>query len=130
MASYRDIIRYFQGYGTIATISITASSLFEVIDLTVPYAIGQILNVLSKQSLDAPLTALINALAARFSLDVSAHLSLAVLLAIVFVISVVRAPIQPWIGSWFHWGDRAAGKARSCRADDPKNSGLALGFLR
>ncbi len=128
MASYRDIIRYFQGYGTIATISITASSLFEVIDLTVPYAIGQILNVLSKQSLDAPLTALINALAARFSLDVSAHLSLAVLLAIVFVISVVRAPIQPWIGSWFHWA--IALRARRDRAERTiqKILGLPLAF--
>ena len=39
MASYRDIIGYFRGYGTIAIVSIAASSLFEVVDLTVPYAI-------------------------------------------------------------------------------------------
>jgi ATP-binding cassette, subfamily B, bacterial len=103
MASYRDIIGYFRGYGTIATVSIAATSLFEVIDLTVPYAIGQILNVLSKQPLDEPLVALTNALATRFNLQASPNLSLGLLLAIVFVISVVRAPIQPWIGSWFHW---------------------------
>jgi ATP-binding cassette, subfamily B, bacterial len=103
MASYRDIIGYFRGYGTIATISIAATSLFEVVDLIVPYAIGQILNVLSKQPLDEPLVALTSALAARLGLPVSANLSLGLLLAIVFVISVVRAPIQPWIGSWFHW---------------------------
>jgi ATP-binding cassette, subfamily B, bacterial len=103
MASYRDIIGYFRGYGTIATISIAATSLFEVVDLIVPYAIGQILNVLSKQPLDEPLVALTNTLAARLGLPVSANLSLGVLLAIVFAISVVRAPIQPWIGSWFHW---------------------------
>jgi ATP-binding cassette subfamily B protein len=30
-------------------------------------------------------------------------LSLGVLLGIIFLVSVVRAPIQPWIGSWFHW---------------------------
>jgi ATP-binding cassette, subfamily B, bacterial len=103
MASYRDIIGYFRGYGTIATISIAATSLFEVVDLTVPYAIGQILNVLSKQPLDEPLVALTSAIAERLGLPVSANLSLGLLLAIVFVISVVRAPIQPWIGSWFHW---------------------------
>jgi len=26
-----------------------------------------------------------------------------VLLGIVFLVTVVRAPIQPWIGAWFHW---------------------------
>ncbi|WP_310487196.1 ABC transporter transmembrane domain-containing protein, partial [Chamaesiphon sp. VAR_69_metabat_338] len=115
MASYRDIIGYFRGYGKIATISIAASSLFEVIDLTVPYAIGQILNVLSKQPLDEPLAALTQAIATRFNLPASTDLSLAVLLAIVFVVSVVRAPIQPWIGSWFHWAIPL--RARRDRAD-------------
>jgi ATP-binding cassette subfamily B protein len=123
MASYRDIIGYFRGYGTIAIVSIAASSLFEVVDLTVPYAIGQILNVLSKQPLDAPLIALISAfssavpevIATSFNLQASPELSLVLLLAIVFVVSVVRAPIQPWIGSWFHWAIPL--RARRDRAD-------------
>lgn len=115
MASYRDIVRYFQGYGAIAAFSIAASSLFEVLDLTVPYAIGQILNVLSKQPLDAPLMAFIRAIAASFNLQASSELSLVLLLAIVFIVSVVRAPIQPWIGSWFHWAIPL--RARRDRAD-------------
>ncbi|WP_309731468.1 ABC transporter ATP-binding protein [Chamaesiphon sp. OTE_75_metabat_556] len=115
MASYRDIIGYFRGYGTIAAISIAASSLFEVVDLTVPYAIGQILNVLSKQPLDAPLVALISTISTSFNLPASTDLSLVLLLAIVFVVSVVRAPIQPWIGSWFHWAIPL--RARRDRAD-------------
>ncbi|AFY94150.1 ABC transporter ATP-binding protein [Chamaesiphon minutus] len=115
MASYRDIIGYFRGYGKLAAISIAASSLFEVADLTVPYAIGQILNVLSKQPLDAPLVALISAIATSFNLPGSPELSLVTLLAIVFVVSVVRAPIQPWIGSWFHWAIPL--RARRERAD-------------
>jgi ATP-binding cassette, subfamily B, bacterial len=136
MASYRDIIRYFQGYGAIAAISITASSLFEVIDLTVPYAIGQILNVLSKQPLDDSLTALISAfssavpevIAARFSLQASPHLSLAVLLGIVFVVSVVRAPIQPWIGSWFHWAIALRARRDHAERTIQKILGLPLAF--
>jgi ATP-binding cassette, subfamily B, bacterial len=115
VASYRDIIGYFRGYGTIAAISIAASSLFEVVDLTVPYAIGQILNVLSKQPLDAPLVALISTISTSFNLPASTDLSLVLLLAIVFVVSVVRAPIQPWIGSWFHWAIPL--RARRDRAD-------------
>jgi ATP-binding cassette, subfamily B, bacterial len=103
MASYRNIVGYFRGYGQIAALSIVASSLFEVLDLVVPYAIGQILNVLSKQPLDAPLTAMVNATATGFHLPASSNLALILLLGIIFVVSVVRAPIQPWIGSWFHW---------------------------
>jgi ATP-binding cassette, subfamily B, bacterial len=103
MASYRNIIGYFRGYAKIAALSITASSLFEVLDLAVPYAIGQILNVLSKQPLDAPLVALMGAIATAFNIPTSPSLALILLLGIVFIMSVVRAPIQPWIGSWFHW---------------------------
>jgi ATP-binding cassette, subfamily B, bacterial len=103
MASYRNIVGYFRGYEKIAALSIAASSLFEVLDLAVPYAIGQILNVLSKQPLDAPLVALMGAIATRFNFPASPSLALVLLLGMIFVISVVRAPIQPWIGSWFHW---------------------------
>ncbi|WP_310416029.1 ABC transporter ATP-binding protein [Chamaesiphon sp. OTE_8_metabat_110] len=115
MASYRDMIGYFRGYGKIAFISIAATSLFEVVDLTVPYAIGQILNVLSKQPLDRPLMSFIGAVATSLNLPASTELSLIILLAIVFVVSVVRAPIQPWIGSWFHWAIPL--RARRDRAD-------------
>jgi ATP-binding cassette, subfamily B, bacterial len=103
MASYRNLIGYFRGYGKIAALSIAASSLFEVLDLIVPYAIGQILNVLSKQPLDAPLLALINTITTGFNLTASSNLALVLLMGMIFVMSVVRAPIQPWIGSWFHW---------------------------
>jgi ATP-binding cassette, subfamily B, bacterial len=103
MASYRNLIGYFRGYGKIAALSIAASSLFEVLDLIVPYAIGQILNVLSQQPLDALMVALVNTIATGFNLTVSSNLALVLLMGTIFVMSVVRAPIQPWIGSWFHW---------------------------
>jgi len=50
-ANIWDIARYFKRYRTTAIWSITGSSLFEIIDLTVPYTVGQILNVLSGRSL-------------------------------------------------------------------------------
>jgi ATP-binding cassette, subfamily B, bacterial len=103
MSSYRNLVGYFRGYGGIATLTIAASSLFEVLDLAVPYAIGQILNVLSKQPLDAPLVALMQAITTGFNLTALPNLELVLLLGIIFIMSVVRAPIQPWIGSWFHW---------------------------
>jgi ATP-binding cassette, subfamily B, bacterial len=103
MASYRDIIQYFRAYWPISALSITASSLFEILDLLVPYGIGQILNVLSKQPLDAPLLAVIRPIAAILHQPITPSFSLWVILALIFVVSVVRAPIQPWIGSWFHW---------------------------
>ncbi|WP_373542973.1 ABC transporter ATP-binding protein [Chamaesiphon sp.] len=128
MASYRDIIGYFRGYGKMATVSIAATSLFEVVDLTVPYAIGQILNVLSKQPLDEPLVALTKAIATSLGLPVSANLSLALLLTIVFVISVVRAPIQPWIGSWFHWAIPLRAKRDHAERTIQKILSLPLAF--
>jgi ATP-binding cassette, subfamily B, bacterial len=103
MASYRDIIQYFRGYWSISALSIAASSLFEILDLLVPYGIGQILNVLSKQPLDALLLGAIGAIATLLHQPVTPSFSLWVILGIIFIISVVRAPIQPWIGSWFHW---------------------------
>jgi ATP-binding cassette, subfamily B, bacterial len=103
MASYRDIVQYFRRYWVISAVSVAASSLFEILDLLVPYGIGQILNVLSKQALDAPLQGLIGAIAALLRQTITPSFSLWIILGIIFVVSVVRAPIQPWIGGWFHW---------------------------
>jgi ATP-binding cassette subfamily B protein len=103
MASFRDIVGYYRNYRAIAIISIAASSVFEIIDLVVPYAIGQILNVLSQQPLDEPITILIQQIARLTNLPESNWLSLVVLLGLIFLVTVVRAPIQPWIGPWFHW---------------------------
>jgi ATP-binding cassette, subfamily B, bacterial len=103
MASFRDILGYFSKYKAIAFYSIIASSLFEIIDLVVPYVIGQILNVLSHEPLDQPIQQLILAVQQFGNLSPSKWLSLNVLLGIIFIVTVVRAPIQPWIGVWHHW---------------------------
>jgi ATP-binding cassette subfamily B protein len=103
MATFLDIVRYFKAYRAIALFSIAASSLFEIIDLVVPYAIGQILNVLSGQPLDGFLQQFAHSIATTFAVAEGRSLSIAVLLGLIFLVTVVRAPIQPWIGAWFHW---------------------------
>jgi ATP-binding cassette, subfamily B, bacterial len=103
MASFRDLLGYFHKYKRLSLFSITASSVFEIIDLAVPYAIGQILNVLSNQPLDRPLESLITQIAVLTHLSEGKFLSLGVLLCLIFVVTVVRSPIQPWLGVWFHW---------------------------
>jgi ATP-binding cassette, subfamily B, bacterial len=103
MSSFLDIVRYFRSYWSLAIFSIVMSSVFEIIDLVVPYAIGQILNVLSGQALDAPLQAITNHLATWTQQPPGQLLSVAVLLSIIFVVTVVRAPLQPWLSHWFHW---------------------------
>jgi len=103
MAKFLDVLGYFHKYRAIAIFSIAASSLFEIIDLFVPYAIGQILNVVSGQALDAYLQGFIQGIANMIGVPTGQTLSLAVLLGIVFLVTVVRAPIQPWVGAWFHW---------------------------
>lgn len=103
MAKPQDILNYFRAYWPIAIFSIAASSLFEIVDLTVPYAIGQLLNVLSNQALDTPLQASMDQIADATGRVSDRDLWLTVLLIGIFIVTVVRAPIQPWIGSWFHW---------------------------
>lgn len=103
MASFRDIVGYYRNYKAIAFFSIAASSFFEIVDLVVPYTIGQILNVLSNQTLDQPIQILITQAASLTHLPENKLFSLGVLLSLIFVVSVVRSPIQPWLGDWFHW---------------------------
>ena len=103
MATLREVASYFRDYKKVAILSIASSSLFEIIDLTVPYAIGQLLNVISNQPLDRALQQGITAIGSTLNYGNERGLAIAILLAIVFVVTVVRAPIQPWVSSWFHW---------------------------
>ena len=103
MTSLRNIFGYYHKYRAIALFSIAASSLFEIIDLVVPYVIGQILNVLSNQAVDKPIQFLTTQIANFANLEEGKFLFLGVLLGIIFLVTVVRSPIQPWIGAWFHW---------------------------
>jgi ATP-binding cassette, subfamily B, bacterial len=103
MASLKDIIKYYHNYKKPIIFSIIAASFFEIIDLAVPYATGQILNVLSNQNLDRPVQNLILYVANIANIETGKYLSLGVLLGIIFIVTVVRAPIQPWLSSWYHW---------------------------
>jgi len=103
MAKFQDIINYFRPHWKQSVFSITASSIYEIIDLVVPYAIGQILNVLSSQPLDKPLQSAIAAFSDATNYPVNQSLSLSVLLGLIFLVTVVRAPTQPWLTAWFHW---------------------------
>lgn len=103
MATVRDIGNYFRQYWPLSLLSMGASSLFEILDLVVPYAIGQILNLLSGQPMDQLSQGLINTTAEVTGFSVDTQFSLIVLLSLIFLVSVVKAPIQPWLGDWFHW---------------------------
>jgi ATP-binding cassette, subfamily B, bacterial len=103
MSNLLDIVRYFRSYWSLSIFSIVMSSLFEIIDLVVPYTIGQLLNVLSNQAIDAPLQSLTNQVANFVQQPPSQLIAVAVLLGIIFVVTVVRAPLQPWLSHWFHW---------------------------
>jgi ATP-binding cassette subfamily B protein len=103
MANFRDIVRYYKPYWAIAILSMIASGVFEIIDLLVPYALGQILNILSNQPLDQVTQTVVNFVGAIAHLPANRGLALGVLLVVIFLVTVGRAPIQPWIGLWFHW---------------------------
>ena len=100
---FRNILNYYKRYWGLSVFSITAGSLFEVLDLAVPYAIGQLLNTLSGQPLDGPLQRFVARVGAMGNWEAGRSLSLMVLLGLIFLVTVVRAPIQAWLGVWFHW---------------------------
>jgi ATP-binding cassette subfamily B protein len=103
MAKFTDIINYFRPDWRLSVFSIVTSSIYELLDLVVPYAIGQILNVLSNQPLDRPLQSAIASIAKLTNSPVNQSVSLGVLLGLIFLVTVVKAPTQPWLTSWFHW---------------------------
>ncbi len=103
MAKLRDIFNYFHSDWKLSVLTIAASSVYEIIDLVVPYGIGQILNVLSNQPLDRPLQSAIASISKLINYPVNQTLSLGVLLGLIFVVTVVKAPTQPWLTVWFHW---------------------------
>ncbi len=103
MAKFQDLLKYYQPYQAIAVFSIAAASIFEIVELLVPYAIGQLLNVLSNQPLDRPIQNAIAAVANLTQLPQNRLLSLTVLMGLIFLVTVVKAPIQLWSTWWFHW---------------------------
>ncbi|WP_287129362.1 ABC transporter ATP-binding protein [Candidatus Cyanaurora vandensis] len=94
MSSFKDIVLYFKPYFRTTFFSVGAVSILEVLELAVPYATGQIVNVLA----DVPVDPVVASLTAIVGGN-----SLVVLLGAVALATVLTAPIQPWLGDWFHW---------------------------
>lgn len=103
MAKFQDLLKYFRPWRTIALFSIAAACFFEVVDLVVPYAIGQILNLLSNQPLDRPIQGAVVAISQLTHLPGDRSLSLIVLMGLIFVVTVGKGPTQTWLSGWFHW---------------------------
>ena len=103
MANLRDIVNYFRPYWKLSIFSIAVSSVYEILDLLVPYAIGQILNLISGQPLDEFLKSAIATISDITNYPANKNFSLGILLGLIFVVTVVRAPTQPWLSGWFHW---------------------------
>lgn len=129
MATFRSILGYYRAYRGMAIASMTAASLCELVDLLVPYAIGQILNLLSQQPLDPPVVAIAHTLQTWTGWNNAFDVNLTVLGSIVFLATVVRAPIQPWLGVWFHWWIALAARRDHTRKAVEKILTLPLEFF-
>ncbi|WP_424100828.1 ABC transporter ATP-binding protein [Moorena producens] len=103
MTSFKDIVNYYQSYWLQASVSIIATSLFKIFDLVLPYAFGQIISILSNKPLDILIQQAIKKIASIVGVQVNVSFSLWTLVSFIFLISVIRAPMQPWITNWFHW---------------------------
>jgi len=128
VAALRDIVTYYRSYWFSAALSIVAASAFEILDLVVPYAIGQILNVLAGQPVDAAVYSVAFALSRWGGLSLTPGLTLGVLLGTVFLVAVVKAPIQPWLADWFHWAIPLRARQQQSRRTLSKILSLPLEF--
>ncbi|MEM6253487.1 MAG: ABC transporter ATP-binding protein [Cyanobacteria bacterium P01_D01_bin.156] len=128
MGKFLRILQYYKKYWLITVLNAVAMGVFEILDLFVPYAIGQLLNILSKQPLDYPIENLILVFARLLQQPVTSNFSLLVLLGLVGLISVGRAPIQPWIGSWFNWDTALRARRDQARRSLEKILTLPLEF--
>lgn len=103
MASFLPVLQYFQSYRSLSLYSIVASTLFELTNLVVPYATGQIVNLLSHQPLDAFLQRWVLILAQTLGTEPNQTFALGLMLAAIFAATVLRAPLQAWLATWWHW---------------------------
>lgn len=103
MANFWHILQYYSQYWKSAVFSIIASSCFEILDLAVPYTIGQIINLISKQPLDGMIRTIVGQVAAWSGQAVTPGISLGVLLGLIFLFTVAKSPVQPWCTAWFQW---------------------------
>lgn len=124
MRKFLIILSYYQRYWRITLFSAAMMSLFELIDLFVPYATGQILNLISQQTVDTRLQQTINYIAKTLGQPVTQQFSLIVLAALIGLVTVGRAPIQPWLGGWFSWD--TALRARRDHAENALKKILTL----
>ena len=128
MASLRDVVQYYRSFWGISLLSIGAASAFEILDLVVPYAIGQILNVLAQQPLDGAIQGLTNSFAQLFNLSATPTLSLAILLGMIFMVTVARSPLQPWLSEWFQWAIPLRARQENAKSIFAKILSLPLEF--
>ncbi len=103
MVGFNDIINYFKPYFRTTILSVGLVSILEVLELSVPYATGQIVNVLGGHDPDPMVVQLVQSWHQVTGWEITRNLTLGLLLALVAVATVFVAPIQPWIGDWFHW---------------------------
>lgn len=91
MNKFLSILSYYQRYWKITLFSAAMMSFFEVIDLFVPYATGQILNLISQQTVDARLQQVIDQIAKTLGQPVTQQFSLLVLVGLIALVTVGRA---------------------------------------
>lgn len=103
MATWRDIVGYYRAYWKVALFSIAMTSFFETLELFTPYAIGQLLNLLIHQAIDQPLQSLIVLTTRLFHLPESQLFSISFLVGLIFLVTILKSPLQPWLGMWLHW---------------------------
>lgn len=100
MKLLHSLLGPYKPYKKVAIFSVLSSSFLEMVDLGVPYLFGQMINLLSKQSVDPVTQWYMGAVGGL--LPQGAH-GIWALVALVLGVAILRGPVGPWLGPWFYW---------------------------
>lgn len=100
LQNVRQVLKYYQSYIWSSILIIISSTFFSLLDLLVPYILGQILVVLLDKSTNDFIQTFVEKAADTFHAAPTKEFHLTLLLSGVGVLTIVRSSFQPWLVSW------------------------------
>ena len=128
MQKFLSILGYYQNYWRITIFNAALISFFQIIDLFIPYATGQILNIISQQSIDSALQRAVDWVAIALIQPPTPQFSLWTLAASIGLVSIILSPLQPLIGGWYSWDTAFRARRENAEAALRKIHTLPLEF--
>ena len=94
------ILKPFWQYPIFIAFSIVTWTVVQAAQLFIPYALGQVFNLFSDQSLDQGLQNIISRIALLAQLSETKFIDLGIIIGLIFIITIIIIPIPLGLGAW------------------------------